>query len=145
MMIEDFALSRWQYGPAGALPKLVSNALSLRTARALIGDTRLSTNLYDLGIGFDPVYAPRRFWQGIAAAAACGATMVLKGTEYVEEGAFTLLTAIEVAPRRSAMGQIHRWLAEHSELYRNRENAARVGLLHPGDALWQDWDRLAPG
>jgi hypothetical protein len=104
----------------------------------------LSTNPYDQGIGFDPVYTPRRFWQGIAEAAACGTTMVVKGTEYVQEGTFTLLTAIEYAPQRIAIGQLHRWLAEHGELYRNRENAARVGLLHPGDALWQVWDRLAP-
>jgi hypothetical protein len=145
MMIKDFALPRWQRGTAGALPKLVNNALTLRTARALIGVTPLSTNSYDRGIGFDPVYAPRRFWQGIAEAAACEVATVVKGTEYVEESTFTLLTAIEVAPQRSAIGQIHRWLAEHSELCRNRENAAHVGLLHPGDALWQDWDRLAPG
>jgi hypothetical protein len=143
VMIEDFALPRWEAGPGDDPATLVNNALTLRTARALIGDTPLSTDPYDRGIGFDPVYPPRRFQQGIAEAAACGATMVVKGTEFVEDGTFTLLTAERYAPQRAAIGQIHHWLADHADLYRNRENAASVALLYPGDELWQDWDRLA--
>ena len=143
IMIEDYGLPRWE-GTAGHAALLANNALTLRTARALVGDTPLSTDPYDKGIGFDPVYPARRFRQGIAEAAACGATMVVKGTEYVEDGAFTLLTAERFAPQRQAIGRIHRWLASHADLYQDRENAARIGLLYPGDALWQDWDRLAP-
>jgi hypothetical protein len=140
MMIEDFGLPRWE--AEGAL--LVNNALTLRTARALIGDTPLTTDPYDQGIGFDGVYPPRRFRQGIAEAAACGVPMVVKGTEFVEDDAFTLLTAERFAPQRVAIGKIHRWLVDHAERYRGRENAARVGLLHPGEALWAEWDRWAP-
>jgi hypothetical protein len=143
VMIEDFALPRWRAGTRGNPETLVNNALTLRTARALIGDTPLSTDPYDRGIGFDPVYPARRFQQGIAEAAACGATMVVKGTEYMDDGTFTLLTAERYAPQRVAIGQIHRWLAGRADLYRDRENAARVALLYPGDVLWQDWDRLA--
>jgi hypothetical protein len=142
-MIEDYGLPRWEE-IEGHTRILANNALTLRTARALIGDTPLSTDPYDKGIGFDPMYPARRFGQGIAEAAACGATMVVKGTEYVEDGAFTLLTAERFAPQRQAIGHIHRWLADHADLYRERQNVARVGLLHPGDALWQNWDRLAP-
>jgi hypothetical protein len=141
MMIEDFGLPRWKSGPT---PLLANNALTLRTARALVGETPLSTDPYDQGIGFDGVYSPRRFRQGIAEAAACGAPMVVKGTEFVEDGAFTLLTAERFAPQRAAIGNIHRWLAGHADLYQDRENAARVGLLHPGEALWAEWDRWAP-
>jgi hypothetical protein len=143
MMIEDYGLPRWEEEP-GTSPLLVNNALTLRTARALIGDTPLSTNPYDKGIGFDGVYAPRRFVQGLAEAAACGAMMVVKGTEYVEEGVFTLLTADRFAPQREAIGQFHRWLAEHPDLFHGRESAALVGLLYPDEALWHEWDRLAP-
>jgi hypothetical protein len=143
VMIEDFALPHWQAGTGDDPATLVNNALTLRTAWALIGDTPLSTDPYDRGIGFDPVYPARRFRQGIAEAAACGATMVVKGTEYVEDGTFTLLTAERYTPQRVAIGRIHGWLADHAHPYRDRENAAKVALLYPGDALWQDWDRLA--
>jgi hypothetical protein len=144
VMIEDYGLPRWEDGADGRAPVLVNNALTLRTARALVGDTPLSTDPYDQGIGFDGVYAPRRFRQGIAEAVACGATMVVKGTEYVEDGEFTLLTAERFGPQREAIGDLHRWLAAQAGLYSGRENAARVGLLHPGDALWQAWGQLAP-
>lgn len=144
VMIEDYGLPRWEDGADGQAPVLVNNALTLRTARALIGDTPLSTDPYDRGIGFDGVYSPRRFRQGIAEAAACGATMVVKGTEYVEDGEFTLLTAERFGPQREVIGDLHRWLARQAGLYQERENAARVGLLHPGDALWQTWSQLAP-
>jgi hypothetical protein len=70
--------------------------------------------------------------------------MVVKGTEFVKDGEFTLLTAEQFAPQREAIGHMHRWLAEHDDLYRDRENVASVGLLYPGDALWQDWNLLAP-
>jgi hypothetical protein len=143
IVIEDYGLPRWE-GVEGGQPLLVNNALTLRTARALIGGTPLATIPYDAGIGFDGVYPARRFRQGVAEAVACGATTVVKGTEYVEDGEFTLLTAERYAPQREALGQIHRWLAEHADLYQGRENAATVGLLHPGDALWQAWARLAP-
>lgn len=143
IVIEDYGLARWD-GEGGGQPELVNNALTLRTARALIGDTPLGTIPYDAGIGFDGVYPARRFRQGVAEAAACGATTVVKGTEFVEDGEFTLLTAERFALQRGALGQIHRWLAEHADLYQDLENAATIGLLHPGDALWQAWDRLAP-
>ncbi len=141
LMIEDYGLPRYENGRS---PTLVNNALTLRTARALAGSTPVTTDPYDKGIGFDGVYAPRRFVQGIAEAAACGAPMVVKGTEFVEDGRFTLLTAEPFAPQRQAIAQIHRWLDEHADLYTDRRNLAPVGLLHPGADLWHNWDRLAP-
>ncbi len=141
MMIEDFALPR--YTP-GARPELRNNALTLRTARALCGNTPISTDPYDRGIGWDDVYPPRRFVQGIGEAAACGAVMVCKGTEFVSEGQFTLLTAERYRPQREAIGRYHRWLEAHADLFTGRENAAPVGLLHPGEALWQQWGQVAP-
>jgi hypothetical protein len=147
LMIEDFALPRWEpaSGAKGNAPLLVNNALTLRTARALAGGTPVTTDPYDKGIGFDDVYPARRFQQGIAEAAACGMPMVVKGTEFVDErGTFTLLTAGRYAEQRAAMGRYHRWLAEYAALYRDRENAATVALLYPGEALWQAWDRVAP-
>ncbi len=143
IMIEDYGLPRWEMAEQNDEPLLVNNALTLRTARALIGDTPLSTDPYDKGIGMDAVYSARRFQQGIAEAAACGAAMVVKGTEYVEDGAFTLLTAEQFALQREAIGEIHHWLAENTALYESRANAASVGILFPGDALWQTWDRVA--
>jgi hypothetical protein len=151
IMIEDFALPRWEPATSsGQSSLLVNNALTMRTAKALVaspdGGPPLSVDPYDKGIGFDPVYAPRRFERGIAEAAACGATMVVKGTEYVENGIFTLLTAERFTAQREAIGNLHRWLSEHADIYQQetRENAATVGLLFPGDALWQRWDQLAP-
>jgi hypothetical protein len=141
VMIEDYGLPRWE---PGARPALVNNALTLRTARALVGETPLTTDPYDKGIGFDGVYTPRRFVQGMAEAAACGAPMVVKGTEFVEAGEFTLLTAERFAPQRRAIGDMHRWLEAHAELYQGRRNAAPIGLLHPGVDLWLDWNQLAP-
>jgi hypothetical protein len=138
MMIEDYGLPRLEDG------QLFNNAITMRTARALVGDTPVTTDPYDKGIGFDGVYSPRRFRQGIAEAAACAAAMVVKGTEFVENGAFTLLTAKQFAPQREAIGRLHRWLADHVELYQGRENIAPVALVHPGDDLWAEWDRWAP-
>ncbi|MGC9397917.1 MAG: hypothetical protein ACP5HM_02140 [Anaerolineae bacterium] len=145
LMIEDFALPQWRPGSAEAAERLVNNALTIRAACPLIGETPLSVDPYDRGIGFDEVYAPRRFRQGIAEAAACGVPMVVKGTEFIEaDGTFTLLTAEAYAPQREAIGALHAWLREHAALYQARENAAQVALLHPGEALWQRWVQLAP-
>jgi hypothetical protein len=148
LMIEDYGLPRWEpvnlANPASTKPILVNNTLTLRTARSLAGNTPVSTDPYDKGIGFDGVYTARRFQQGLAEAAACGSPMVVKGTEFVEDGAFTLLTAEQYGPQRQAIGRYHRWLEEHSDDYLDRQNGARIGLLYPGQALWQDWDRIAP-
>jgi hypothetical protein len=138
VMIEDFALPRWEGG------MLINNALTLRTARALIGDKPLSTIPYDQGIGFDDVYPPRRFQQAIAEAAACGSATVIKGTEYVDTGTFTLLTAEKYSPQRQAIGKINLWLESNAEIFEGRTNAAAVGLLHPGEKLFWHWDQLAP-
>lgn len=140
LMIEDYGLPRWEASKG----LLVNNALTLRVARALAKGTPVSTIPYDRGIGFDGVYPPRRFRQAIAEAAACGAISVIKGTEFVECGVFTLLTAPDYAPQREAIGRYHRWLEAHADLYQGWEPAAPVGLLYPGDALWQHWPTLAP-
>lgn len=141
MMIEDFCLPRWE---PGNKPELINNAITIRTALALLGDTPLTVDPYDEGIGFDDVYPPRRLQQGICEAAACGVPMVVKGTEYVDEqGVFTLLTAEKYAPQREAVNDIHQWLVENSELYEGRKNAARVGLLCPEGVRFQ-WDKLVP-
>jgi hypothetical protein len=145
VMIEDYGLPKWQ--PAGKneeTPRLINNALTLHNAAALAGETPVTTLPYDQGIGFDELYPLRSYRQGIAEAAACGAPAVVKGTEYFHQGRFTLLTALKFSPHRKAIGQIHQWLAENEHLYRDRVNAAQVGLLYPGDALWQNWDRMAP-
>ena len=152
LMIEDYGLPRLEssseenltedHVPIPAL--LVNNALTLHTAVALAGKTPVTTDPYDKGIGFDPVYTPRRFQQGMAEAAACGTPMVIKGTEYIEEGCFTLLTAEEYREHRLAIGQYHRWLQENVCLYQESMNIAPIGVVYPGDTLWQHWHQLAP-
>jgi hypothetical protein len=144
VMIEDYGLVRWGRDEVSGEEVLLNNALTIRTARALVGDTPISVDPYDRGIGFDGVYSPRRFVQGIAEAAACGAHMVVKGTEFVEDGEFTLLTAERFGLQRQAIGSMHRWIMENAKLFSGRVNKASIGLLHPGDALWQRWDQLAP-
>jgi len=142
IMIEDFCLPRWE---PGQHPELVNNAITIRTALALLGETPLSVDPYDKGIGFDDVYPPRRLQTGIVEATACGATMVVKGTEYVDsDGIFTLLTAEKYAPERAAVNEIHQWLRDHADLYKERHNAARVGLLYPEQGMRFQWDQLAP-
>jgi hypothetical protein len=146
MMIEDYGLPRWESGRNNGSSWLVNTALTLRTARALVGTTPISTLPYDRGIGFDTVYNPRRFQQAIAEAAACGTVAVIKGTEFVEtDGTFTLLTAAAYAPQREAIGRYHRWLETHANLYdaEHWENAAPIGILHPGDELVWRWTELA--
>lgn len=140
LMIEDYGLPRWEAKDN----LLVNNALTLRVARARAGGTPISTLPYDRGIGFDGVYPPRRFRQAIAEAAACGAMAVVKGTEFIERGTFTLLTAAEYAPQREAIRRYHRWLKDHTDLYAGWEPAASVGLVDPGDTLWQQWPAVAP-
>lgn len=141
VMIEDYGLVRWDRD-AGYL---CNNAFTIRSAHALAGDTHISVEPYDKGIGFDEVYSPRRYQQAMAEAAACGASTVIKATEFVEDdGTFTLLTAEQYGPQREAIGAIHRWLKETGPLHADRTSLAPVGLLHPGDSLWQRWDRVAP-
>jgi hypothetical protein len=138
VMIEDFALPRFQPDV------LINNAITIRSALAMVGDVPVTTDPYDKGIGFDKVYPPRRIQQGIAEAAACGTAMVVKGTEYVNKnGIFTLLTAKEYAPQRFAVGQLYHWLAENSRWYQNRQNIARIGLLYPAERMKTHWDETA--
>ncbi len=142
VMIENFALPRWDARPR---PRLANNALTIHTARALIGDAApLSVLSYDVGIGFDPVYPPRRYQQGIAEAAACGASMTTKGTEYNDGKQLTVLTDDKYADVHAAIGHCHAWLEANAHLYAKRRNVAPIALLHPGDALWQQWHTLAP-
>ncbi|NOR82921.1 MAG: hypothetical protein GQ526_05450 [Ardenticatenales bacterium] len=143
MMIEDCCLPQYDVGEGGA-PTLVNNALALRTARGLVGAKPLSVSAGGRGDVLGDVYPDRRVRQGIAEAAACGAAMVVVGSGVVEDGVLSLLTADKFAPRREAVGLIHRWLAENEDLYSDRQNAAAVGLLYPDEALWWAWDRVAP-
>lgn len=141
VMIENFALPQWQPSPRS---RLKNNAITIRTARALIGDhTPLSVLSYDRGIGFDGIYSLRRYLQGLAEAAACGATMTIKGTEYYHHQQHTLILPDEFLPVQEAIGNFHRWLAAHTHIYRSRENVAPVGVLFPQDQLWLYWHRLA--
>ena len=141
-MIENFALPRWNPAPR---ERLANNALTIRNAHAIIVNAaHLSVLSYDVGIGFDPAYPPRRYQQGIGEAAACGASMTIKGTEYYDEGTHTVLTPEKFAPIQQAIGKYNRWLETHADLYDDRQNAAPVGFLFPGEKLWQDWHRLAP-
>jgi hypothetical protein len=140
LMIEDYGLPRFDPTPK---PRLANNALTIRTARALADETPISVDPYDQGIGFDTVFPARRYLQGIAEAAACGASMVVKGTEFVDRGSFTLLTAPQFYETRREIGRYHSWLAEQAQLFEGRTLSAPVALQYPGDRLWQDWPRLA--
>ncbi|HSO27490.1 MAG TPA: hypothetical protein VLS48_05430, partial [Anaerolineales bacterium] len=141
-MIENFALPAWQALPR---PRLANNALTIRNARSVVqGKAHLSTLSYDVGIGFDGLYAPRRYQQGLAEAAACGASHTIKGTEYFVDGQHTVLTPPAFAPIHQAVGQFNRWLETNQDLFAGLENDASIGLLFPGEDLWLDWQTLAP-
>ncbi len=142
VMVENFALPRWS--PGGHVC-LVNNALTLRNTREFVRENaHLSVLSYDVGIGFDPVYPPRRHQQGIGEAAACGASMTIKGTDYNDGSLMTLLTAPAYHPQHKAIGDYHRWLEEHQVLYQERTNCAPFGLLHPEEDLWRHWMEMAP-
>jgi hypothetical protein len=142
IMVENFALPRWDPEPK---PRLVNNALTIRNTRAFVRDrAHLSVLSYDVGIGFDPVYPPRRHQQGIAEAAACGASMTVKGTEYNNGKQMTLLTDPAYQKQQEAIGGYNRWLEEHQDIFQDRINLAPVGLLHPEEDLWRHWMSLAP-
>ena len=142
VMVENFALPRWD---VSSRARLANNALTIRNTRELVRDqAHLSVLSYDVGIGFDPVYPPRRHQQGIAEAAACGASMTIKGTEYNDGNRMTLLTDPVYAPQQQAIGEYNRWLSQHKDLYQDGINTAPVGLMHPGEDLWQHWMSLAP-
>ncbi|MBN1262624.1 MAG: hypothetical protein JXB35_18225 [Anaerolineae bacterium] len=140
-MIENYGLPHWDAGKR----RLANNALTIRTAHAMIGNhAHLSLLSYDVGIGFDPVYPPRRYQQGMAEAAACGASMTTKGTEYHDGVQMTLLTDAKYSPAHAAIGAFNRWLEAHQDLYTGRRPAAPAAILYPGEALWLDWFRMAP-
>ena len=142
IMVENFALPHWDAEPS---PRLANNALTIRNTREFVRDqAHLNVLSYDAGIGFDPVYPPRRHQQGIAEAAACGASMTIKGTEYNDGQCMTLLTDSAYHAQHQAIGAYHRWLEDHQDLYQGQENAAKIALLHPGEDLWRDWMILAP-
>jgi hypothetical protein len=142
IMVEDFALPRWDREPK---PRLANNALTIHNTQALIGkDVHLSMLSYDVGIGFDPVYPPRRHQQGIAEAAAGGASTTVKGTEYNDGEKMTMLTDPAYHAQHAAIGKYNRWLEEQADLYKKRENIAPIGLLHPEETLWRHWFELAP-
>lgn len=142
IMVENFALPRWDEAPQA---RLANNALTIRNTRAFVRDrAHLSVLSYDVGIGFDPVYPPRRHQQGIAEAASCGASMTIKGTEYNNGTQMTMLTDHAYQAQHEAIGAYNRWLEAHSDLYEGRNNAAQIGLLHPEEDLWRYWPNLSP-
>ncbi len=142
IMVENFALPRWDPDPK---PSLSNNALTIRNTREFVrNQAHLSVLSYDVGIGFDPVYPPRRHQQGIAEAAACGASMTIKGTEYNDGKRMTLLIDPAYQEQQNAIGRINRWLEEHQILYKDWDNLAPVGLMHPEEDLWRHWMALAP-
>ena len=104
----------------------------------------MSVLSYDVGIGFDPVYPPRRHQQGIGEAAACDASMTIKGTEYNNGTRMTMLTDRAYHSQHVAIGDYNRWLEKHAGLYEGRTNAAQIGLLHPEEDLWRHWPELTP-
>jgi hypothetical protein len=122
----------------------VNNALTIRNSLPLIGAAHLSVLSYDVGIGFDPLYSARRYQQGIAEAAACGASMTVKGTEYYHAGQHTTLAPAEFTSLQQAIGIYNRWLEANSALFLQRKNAAAIGLLYPPEDVWLNWHRLAP-
>lgn len=139
-MIEDFALCKWQ-PEAG---RLTNNVLTIKNGLAQVRDqAHLSVLAYDTGIGFDEAYATRRYPQSIYEAAAGGASLTTKGTEYTIGGQHTMLTTADQAETHRAIGEAYRWLADHADLYVGGRNAARVGLLFPDERLWLDWHELA--
>lgn len=141
IMVENFALPRWDSAPES---RLANNSLTIRNTREFVRDqAHLSVLSYDVGIGFDPVYPPRRHQQGIGEAAACGASMTIKGTEYNNGKQMTLLTDKAYYKQQNAIGNYHHWLEQHQVLYQNRTQIAPVGLLHPEEDLWRHWMALA--
>ncbi|MBN2548098.1 MAG: hypothetical protein JXB15_02985 [Anaerolineales bacterium] len=142
-MIENYGLPRWESQPR---PRLANNALTLRTARTMVnGSAHLSVLSYDVGIGFDGIYPPRRYKQGIAEACALGVSMTTKGTEYNDGGEMTLLTSARYAPVHDALHQYHTWIETNRDCFASdRENQAPLGLLYLEKRLWLDWHRLAP-
>jgi len=141
IMVENFALPRWDTQPQS---RLANNALTIRNTREFVrGQAHLSVLSYDVGIGFDPVYPPRRHQQGIGEAAACGASMTIKGTEYNDGSRMTLLTDKAYHAQQAAIGDYHHWLDAHHDIYQDRENTAPVGLLHPEEDLWRHWMEMA--
>ena len=142
-MIENFALPNWKENPEKIL---VNNALTVRSAQSFLpADKHLSVLSYDAGIGFDPVYPARRIMTGMAEAAALGCSMTTKGTEYHDGKKMTLLTGSEYHEQQQAIGNFQRWLEANQSIYQmQRRRIAEVGILHPGDLLWQKWRQLAP-
>jgi len=141
-MIENFAMPKWQAGKQ----VLVNNAQTIRAAREQVGDdAHLSVLSYDGGIGFDGMYAARRFQQTIAEAAACGVSNTIKGTEYYHQGQHTMLTADEFEEQQTAIGRYQRWLETNKGLFEgHRLNEAEVILVYPEESLLFDWHHTAP-
>jgi hypothetical protein len=142
-MIENFALPKWE----DSHPKiLVNNSLTIRNTQPYLPyQKHLSILSYDAGIGFDPVYPIRRILTGMAEAAALGCSMTTKGTEYHDGKKMTLLTAPEYGEQQKAIGNLHHWLQDHQSIYQSQtKRVASVGILHPGDQLWQKWFQIAP-
>ncbi|MFN2305251.1 MAG: putative glycoside hydrolase [Anaerolineales bacterium] len=141
VMVENFALPKWQNEPYA---RLLNNALTIRNLREFVGQhAHLNVLSYDVGIGFDPVYPPRRHQQGIGEAAACGTSMTIKGTEYNDGNCMTLLTDPRYHAQHTAIGAYHHWLEDHQEVFQDRTNLAPIGLLHPEADLWRNWMEMA--
>lgn len=142
-MIENFALPKWEDSHPTIL---VNNTLTVRNTQPYLPHQKhLSVLSYDAGIGFDPVYPTRRILIGMAEAAALGCSMTTKGTEYHDGEKMTLLTAPEYEEQQIAVGNLHHWLQDHQAIYQSQtKRAASVGILHPGDQLWQNWFQIAP-
>lgn len=142
-MIENFALTNWVEKPENIL---VNNALTVRSSQSFLpAKKHLSVLSYDVGIGFDPVYPTRRILTAMAEAAALGCSMTTKGTEYHDGKKMTLLTAPDYEDQQRSIGDFHRWLESNQSIYQSQGNRiAEVGLLHPGDLLWQKWQQIAP-
>jgi hypothetical protein len=56
------------------------------------------------------------------------------------------LTAPPYAAQRAAVGEYHRWLEKNASLFDLQawEVEAPIGLIYPGERLWEEWPLLAP-
>jgi hypothetical protein len=117
--------------PRADRKRVVHNAGTFKLLQAHKPGAPTLSISYTRGIGVDSVPGPTTFARAAAEGYAAGGVPVVRATEYIEGGAWTLLHPARHQAQAAAAGGIARFVAANPDIFAQRRSAAAVVVYVP--------------